>query len=229
MTKRKKCWLAGFFAAVVLLGGCAPGEDLYEITHPTYEGYAPLEMQVTEPLEFPYVIRSASLIVLQMASYEGPVAGENSYEQDVAAILVSNPTGRLVEYAVIEMQQGTRTLNFEIRHLSAGGRILVTERHGQAFSEDPVQACRCTQMVEMQAQTQVSAAAEDGCIMLTNNGESTCTATVFYKSYYPENNFFIGGESRSVTVFDLRPGESRRIEVRDFSKERTRIVAIKTE
>ncbi len=229
MAKGKKCWLAGLFAVSLLLGGCAPGKDLYEAAPSYYDEYVPLQMQAEQLLEFPYVIRTASVVVLQMASYEGPAFDENTYVQDVAAILVSNPMNRTLKYAEIVMHQGDRTLIFEIEHLPAGSRILVPECSGQRFSDAPVVACECTRLMEMETAESISVTAEDGALTVTNNGENPCTATLFYKSYYPENDFLLGGKSRSVTVSDLQAGESRRVELRDFSKERTRLVMIMTE
>lgn len=228
MEKEKRCFLAGVFAAATLLSGCAPGKDLYEDTPLYYDEYVPLEMQTEEPLEFPYVIRDASLVVLELGAYEGP-QNDEAYVCDAAAILVSNPLNRPLEYAEIIMQQGIRTLIFEIEYLPAGSRILVPECSGQRFFDAPVVACECSRLVEMKTADSISVTAEDGALTVTNNGENPCTATLFYKSYYPENDFLLGGKSRSVTVSDLQAGESRRVELRDFSKERTRIVMIITE
>lgn len=230
MRFREKCWIAMSLLAAMTLCACAPRQCAVEPVPEFYRNNdVAAEEPVTAPLELPCVIRNASLIVLQLGSFEGPSADGTRQIRDVAAILVSNPLPRALEYAEIRLRQGTRTLVFEISHLPAGGRILVTERSQQQYSGEPVYECVCTQWMLMHSGNTVCVSGGDGMLTLTNNGESPCDVTLFYKSYYPEDDFLIGGESRSITVEDLQAGESRHVEVADFSLERTRVVAVKTQ
>lgn len=182
-------------------------------------------------LEFPFVLRGTELIVQQLAAYDGsflesggeePVAG-------VAALMIYNPTAQGVAALEVGLVQGEETLHFALTYLPPKSRILVLEKEGKSFSQQPVTACRCTQIVVQDfglQQNHISVAEKNGKLQITNlTTETLFQVVVYHKQYYREGEFYLGGITYQTVVEELSPGESREILPEFYSAGYCRAVA----
>lgn len=167
-------------------------------------------------VEFPYVLRDTGLIAEGLAGYEGPFPEDGSSEEgapvaDAAALMVMNPGKEGVLSALVTITQGEETLRFYLTYLPPGGRVLVVEKDGKRFSRERVTDCRCLLLDRSfgESAPDIPVTETETGLRVENRTEQTVTVTVYYKSYYAPDRFYLGGQTRSVTLKELRPGETR--------------------
>ncbi len=213
----RKWWIvAGVVVAALFwtAADAAPVESKPVFTQPESTGGK--ETAVAEVLEFPIVISGTELIIQHSAGYEGPFLEDSTQEpvSEVMGLMVYNPTPRYVQQAVFQLQQGGRTLFFEITYLPPGSRVLVLEKNGQLYSKDPVHACCCLSLLMLAEPDKPEIAVQEGEGKLTvsNTGQEAAEKiTVYYKQYYEQEGFYLGGRTDSVEIRGLLSGQSREL------------------
>ena len=215
-----KCWvgLSALLAATFgwILRGPASGEEVLRF----YEA-APSDAiwttQGEEALEFPYVLRSAGLIVQHIAQYEGPFLEDGSQEPvaDVAAVMISNPKKQGIRSAEISLWQGGEILEFSLTYLPPGGKVLVLEKNRKRYSQEPITQCVCTalQLGDFYKEKgEITVVEQKDTLVVENRTQRHIEkAVLYYKEYMESGNYYLGGRTRTTVVEDLQPGERRQI------------------
>ncbi len=213
----RKWWIVVGLAVAAFFWTTADAKQEQENPAPAF----PVQTQQTDtqeqtPLEFPAVVRGTGLILQQIARYEGPFLEDDVQEPvcDVMALMVYNPGSQWVCWAQLELQQGERTLVFEIMLLPPGSRVLVLERSGQSYSAQPLSSCRCLslEMAESVESDNVIAQETNGHLEVVNlTQEQVNNVTLYYRQYRPEDGFYLGGRADTCTIETLLPGQCREV------------------
>jgi hypothetical protein len=168
-------------------------------------------------LEFPYVLRSAGLIVQHMVQYEGPFLEDGSQEPvaEVAALMICNPRKQGISRAELVLWQGEEQLEFCITYLPPGGKILVLEKNGKRYSKEAITQCVCAvlQVGDFYEEKGELAVVEQQDVLIVENRTQRFIerVVVYYKEYIQSGNYYLGGRTRTAVLEGLQPGERRQI------------------
>ena len=209
----------------------APPDDDLQFSPPTDAQTVP----ATAPaLELPCVARGSELLVEKIVSYEGDFweDGTNAYAVNIAALVVYNPGPLGVRKAEIVIRQGQRQLAFHISYLPPGSRVLVQERHRNAYVSGSLTQCSCTLLEKADFQNAAVSAestGRDGLLLKNETGNDFSSVTVHYKQYDEAFGMYLGGISYPLTAAPLASGESLQIDPIHYTDGHSRIVLIEAE
>ncbi len=217
-------------AAMGILCGC--DTRIHTIT-PTIWREAAEEEQITAaPLEFPMTPSGSTLVVEELMCYQGPYWEDGSGEQveNVAGLMISNPTNRMVEFAAFVLEQAGERLYFFAYCLPPMSRCLVLEYNKKACEPRCVTACQelCVRWDQQElARQQVDYVGLGPVMTVINRDARQLThVTVRYKQYVKEEDYYLGGAVHSAHVFFLLPEERRAIMPEHYDAGHARIVEI---
>lgn len=164
----------------------------------------------TGGIQLPCFVEQTPLQVLELLSYEGPFLedGSRRYVENVAALVVYNPSDSLLEQGAVKLQQGDRLLVFSFSWIPPGGRVMILESCAKSFSPDPVVSCWGWCLLG-ESNEEVLRVEEVGrtSLAVTNLTDGKLDrAVVWFKDYDPERCLFIGGISHPLEVNSLLPG-----------------------
>lgn len=174
--------------------------------------------QTKQSLQFPFEIPGTTLIAEQIVSYDGLFSeGDDSYHvTNVAALLLHNYGEQGITNAEISLQAGEVQFVFSADTIPAGARILVPEQKGMEFGPKAFTSCSGTQwedksnwcmddVIELEYP-------DMGEVVVTNlTNERLMGICLYYKTYYPEADFYVGGRTLVYRIETLEPGENIRI------------------
>lgn len=230
-----KGWIAAVFAAVMLVWGVSSGEATEEKDiSPDDAGKQTVQTQEPElpALEFPYVVRGTELIVQHFSEYEGPFPLDGSGEplSHVAALMIYNPSNTMIADAQIVVQQDQQTLRFSFTYLPPASRILVLENTGKGYKTAPIVSCSCSYITKgnwnIREET-LEIRENAGRLEVKNtSSEELAAATLYYKQYISDGDFYLGGETWDYTVKDIALGEHREFLPKLYAPGYTKIVAV---
>ena len=230
-----KGWLAAALGVALLVWGISSGEaveEKEEIFQDTPQVSEQTTQEEAPALEFPYLVRGTGLIVEQFAKYEGPYPMDGSGEPlaHVAALMIYNPGKDMIADAQILVRQGQETLRFSFTYLPPASKILVLENGGKAYETKPVTGCSCTYITKGSwGDSKESLGVDegkDGLQVENISGRPIFCATLYYKQYISQGDFYIGGETRECLLYDLAPGECREILPEMYAPGYTKVVAV---
>ncbi len=231
-------WVICAASAAMLLAAVAwRAMDMPELSDsvPAFAAETAGESQTGEPAAqsvFPWALEDNGLVVEALASYEGPYWEDGSDEpvSGVAALMLYNPSGRVVEYAAVAVEQGMDTLYFFVSWLPPESRCLVLEKNRAAYSCQAVTGCRALLTCWGGGETdapQLEIGWEDLRMAVTNCSAATVPdVTVHYKMYAPSDGCYLGGIAYSVHLTALLPGQKRLVTAYHFAPETGKVVAI---
>ena len=220
-------WMAAIF--VLLFGGlcgCALPEKLPESTMPT------VITQPAKPLEFPYTLPDSTLVVEELVSYRGDYWEDGSGElvEDVAGIMLYNPTNRMVEFEAVVLEQGSETLYFFVYQLPPMSRCLVLERNKKVCAPESVTECRelSTRWNHQElSRERVNYVGLGPTLTIVNRDSAEQKhITVRYKRYVKEGDYYLGGIAYSAHLFCLQPEEQRIVMPEHYQAGKAKIVSI---
>lgn len=186
----------------------------------------------TEPLKFPLELESSSLVAEEIVCYEGEFweDGSGRYVENVAGLMLYNPTDRLIEFAAFALKQEETTLYFFVHHLPPQSRCLVMEKNGQACNAEKIIQCR--ELTVRWSHQELSREQIDyvglGPIMTIVNRDSRelSHVVVRYKRYVSGDDYYLGGTVFSVHLFNLQTEERREVQSEQYITSDARIVGI---
>ena len=165
-------------------------------------------------ISFPYTIEGTDLVVEKISSYKGYFIEDGSDKKvsNVAAIVLKNE-GDNLEFAGIGISQGERSLGFSASQIPAGATVIVLEQNGASYSSDPYYTATAT--TKSADKFEMS----EKLVSVKDNGKNAITVTnisdkklsevkVFFKSYLPDKDAYVGGITYTMTLTDLEPGTS---------------------
>ena len=233
MKKKNKRWIIGGGISLIVL--CVMG---MLILHSPARKQEPVEQpedaQVQEGM-FPYRIPDTSLVIQKVRPYDG-VFIEDGSDREVAmisAIVVENAGDEYIEYAKISMECNGKPLLYELKTLEPKGVIIVQESTAAAYEEG--EYCNCSAEIATMGSLDMS---EDyveieetntGSIRITNiSGKDIPSIRIFYKYYNNETKVLLGGITYTISVTDMKKGETREVIPSHYEKGVSRIMMVRT-
>ena len=183
-------------------------------------------------LEFPQTLPDSTLIVEAIVHYQGRYweDGSGDMVQDVAGIMLYNPTDRMIEFEAIALEQEGEQLYFFAYQLPPQSRCLVLERKRKTCEAQKISACR--ELSTRWGHQEFSRERVDyvglGPLLTIVNRDSGQQEhiTVRYKQYVKEGDYYLGGVAYSAHLFALQPEERRTVTPEHYHAGKARIVAI---
>ena len=223
---KKRVFIAALAAS--LLCGC--GRRDFPENIPFFES-APITALEANALTFPVEIPDVPLVAEELISYQGPYWEDGSGEQveNVAALMVYNPTEQMVQSAVFAVDAKQGTLYFYVSRLPPESRCLVLEKNRKGYISG-VSDCRLLSVrwihSELSAQ-QVNYVGLGPVVTITNREERMYSKVlVWYKRYVPEEGYYLGGSAYSACLLHLQPGEQRILKPQMYDSSCARVVRI---
>lgn len=156
------------------------------------------------------------IAIRRLNAYDGPFLEDGSDEtvSNVLALQFRNDGEQDVQYAEYVFDINGEEVAFKLSNLPAGQRCVVLAANRHAFNANEVLKLKS----RLVAHVDYLPTADDQ-LLLVNNGDDTITvmnltdheiplARVFYKTYYAEQESFIGGITYSVELKNLPAGGS---------------------
>lgn len=236
--QRKLCYIA--LSAVILIAFGRMGRNLTITPSASMPGFAkPTEK--TEDifwgqrnLELPFQLEENGLIAERRFSYSGTYWEDGSDEDvtGVAALMIFNPTDRMVEFAGIALEHAGGTEFFFVYCLPPNSRCLVLEKHRADYSVEPIQKCRglITRWGDMTPESmEMAVALTDWGVTVKNRTYHTYDhVAVYYKMYVQQGDFYLGGVCYSAHMYSLEPKGSQWRPVYHVPEGITKVVAVET-
>ena len=164
----------------------------------------PTEPEVTEALDLEY---------LQFGRYNGAFVEDGTDEQveNVAVVLIKNPTEAFLEYAHVEFEIGAQTAQFDVRGLPPGAAAWVLETNRMVIPEGSVfnllDELTSFSVYEGVGMDDLSLVMETGAITVRNTSSQTMTNVyIYYRQTHTDGNY-LGGIAYRVLVETLKPDE----------------------
>jgi hypothetical protein len=173
------------------------------------------------------------IAIRRLNAYTGPLFedGSDADVSNVLALQFRNDGAQAVQYAEYVFDINGEEVAFKLSNLPAGQRCVVLAANRHAFNAGEVLKLKS----RMVAQVETLPTADDQ-LLLVNNSDNTITvmnltdhniplARVFYKTYYAEQDSFIGGITYTVEIRNIPAGgSSGAIAPSHFSAEMSRFV-----
>lgn len=217
------------FVTMGVLCGCtgekAPLTTVAHLTPPT-------ETQQIRTVTFPQTLEDGTLVAEALSNYQGVFWEDGSGDavENVAALMLFNPTDRMVEFVSVALEQGGKQLYFFAYRLPPQSRCLVLEYNRTACRELPVTDCRelCVRWDRQEySREQVDYIGLGPRMTIINRaGQLLEHVTVWYKQYVGQEGYYLGGAAYSAHLFFLQPKERRNIYPEYYDAGHARIVAI---
>lgn len=199
---------------------------------PTFVREAVTKATKTEPLKFPLKLENSTMVAEEIVCYQGAFweDGSGQYVENVAGLMLYNPTDRLIEFAAFALKEKEKTLYFFVHHLPPKSRCLVLEKNGQSCNGEEITQCR--ELSVRWSHQELSRDRIDyvglGQIMTIVNREprELSHVVVRYKRYVPDGDYYLGGTVFSAHLFNLRTEERREVQPEHYITSDARIVGI---
>lgn len=215
--------MVSILLAAVLLAGCGGQATPRMVAEPSTE---------SQGLALPLTLAEGGLVVEEIFQYSGEYWENGIPEtvENVAAILISNPGRRMIEYAAIRLECGSRQLHFFLYDLPPGEKCLVLEKEGKALCGDVTAATflGIRWCVYDLAPEQMRWVGRDETILVGNDtGRDMQALCLRYKRYDENRGCFLGGISFSVRT-ELVAGQERVLTPLHYRAGCCRVVQIET-
>ena len=181
-------------------------------------------------VQFPYELDGENLVITSFASYDGFFFEDGSGDPvaDIACIVVENRGSTGYYDLMIQLLTNEGIAVFPCPVLPAGGRVLIPEKN--RMQRRNLEARRIVYSCGTGGESCPDVAvfeAEAGMLCIQNQGEQDYERlTVYYKSFFPEDDLLIGGEGFSLTVSDLKKGESRTVAAEHYLPGASKVIWI---
>ena len=176
----------------------------------------------------------ASLKIQRIQGYTGIFIEDGSDKEvkNVAAIQVKNTSNKAVEYAEIELYNGSKKLVFAVSTLPANSSAVVMEKNKTTFSSSKGVTYGKTTVAYADKLEKSSAVSctkvENNGIKVTNkSGKDIPCVRIFYK-YKSDDGYYVGGITYTAKIEDLKAGKSQTVYPSHFASDGGEIMMVKT-
>lgn len=180
---------------------------------------------------FPIAVADTYLIAQYPVLYEGPYIEDGSaeYVVDVAAIVLFNTARTGIEQAKVELLWDGGKYVFEVQMLPPRRAVMVLDKTRQKFQEHSWIDCVGVQKTGegewLKQQELVVEETGDIEIKVQNMTDQTMyDIRIYYKSYLPTTQLYIGGITYCAGVETLAPGACVKIQPYHYVKDYSEIV-----
>ena len=185
-------------------------------------------------ISFPYVIESANIVVEQISPYSGYFIEDGSDESvsNIAAIVVTNNGGDL-DFVGIGISQDDRNLAFSASQIPAGATVIIQEQSRASYTNGNYYSCTATttESEGFSNATDTITVSDNGnnSFDVTNIGEETISEVkVYFKSYLPEEDVYVGGITYSATLTDIEPQTAVTVDSSHYDSQYSTIIEVVT-
>ena len=166
-------------------------------------------------VEYPAEIPGTRLVALNLVCYDGPFLEDDLQDEmtEITGVILENGGELGISEGLVRILQDGRELQFRFSQLPPGGKILVLEQDGQQYFPGV-----CTEIdgwvIEdkcgwyWETLLQIEELPPGGVAIHNITDAHMGEVKLFYKAYYPVDDFYIGGKSYIITAEDLLPGET---------------------
>lgn len=217
MIRRGFLLVCGFFmSGVVFYGLCV---------------HAAAQMAGPESPETPYQVPGTSLIVLSAESYSGIYVEDGTTElvENVAAVVLRNDGPCTVARGEVTLCFDKTQWRFVFTVLPPGASVFVMEADRQHFSRDLPKSCTGWAAYEklLPCPELLAFPMEDSVWVVNSGPLSTGPIQIQFKSYDEKREMYLGGITYEINLMPLQPGERRQTMPWYYSREESRIVAVR--
>ena len=178
--------------------------------------------------EFPLEVSGTPLRVLQLTEYKGPFLEEPGSKKVVhtTVLVLENIGGMYISRGAVVVQKGEQNLVFELRDIPPGAKVLVLEKDAQLLSTNLELLCYGWVKEEYPEQNHwIRWNRSGGRIAVTNTSDHVLDVLeLCWKRSGEAGDIYIGGVSFQTILRDVRPGETRLVDLPDGWHEQAKIV-----
>ncbi len=212
-----------------LLCGCSPQSPSQT---PTFLKEIIAKATQAEPVAFPLNLGNNSLVAEKVVCYQGAYweDGSGEYVENVAGLMLYNPTDRMIEFAAFALEQENTTLYFFVHYLPPDSRCLVLEKNRRSCNPEQITQCRelnirWSRQELSREQIDYVGVGEDMTIV-NRDPRMLDHVVVRYKRYLPREDYYLGGMVFSVHLLNLTTEERRTVRPEHYKTTDARIVGI---
>ena len=166
-----------------------------------------------KPLSFPIPISCTSLVVEDLAAYDGPFYEDESGREvcNVAALMLRNAGDQIVPYAHVVLHSADGTYVFDGFMIPSGATVLIPEKNARKLSSIIVENCFGWSTV-LQENDRYD-------ISVTQTGSKELTVTncsdvqihdliLYHKTFLEDFGFYMGGRAFETQIESIAPGQT---------------------
>ncbi|MBU5337260.1 hypothetical protein [Intestinibacter bartlettii] len=188
----------------------------------------------SKSISLPYTIASTGMKIKSIGQYSGSFVedGSDKSVSNVLSIVVTNTSGKDLQYGEIKLKAGSKTATFKLTNVPSGKSVLALETSGMKYSS----GTNYTYAEATYAQTnmsmnsgKVSVSTEDSKVTIKNiSGKDLGTVYVYYKNL-DKSGAYLGGITYRVKFDDVKKGDTLTQSTKHFSKSNSKIIMVDTE
>ena len=186
----------------------------------------------TASVTFPFSFPDSPLIAEELRCFQGQYweDGSGDHVENVAGLMLYNPTNRMIEFASVAIQQAGQQLYFFVYRLPPNSRCLVLEYQKKPYISQAVTACRelCVRWGNQElSREQIDYVGTESVMTVINRDSGQLDhVTVWYKQYVASEDYYLGGKAYSAHLFFLQPEERRTLQPEHYHAGHARVVGI---
>lgn len=225
---RQFIWI---IVVLCLLSGCTAQSESRAFQS---SGSQTEEILADMSLKFPYTLPDG-LVAEQLISYTGEYWEDGSGErvEQVAALMIYNPTDQLLGFGAFAVEQDGQQLYFFVHRLPPKGRCLILEYKKNTCKPEKVLACRELR-VRWEHPDFSREQVDYVCLgpdmtVINRDARVLNQVTVWYKLYDRAGGYYIGGIAYAAYLHAMQPEERRTVRPEHYDTSDARIVGIEYE
>lgn len=189
---------------------------------------------VENVISFPYEIADSGVKLKYLNGYSGIFVEDGSDEEvkNVAALLVENTSKKAIEYGVIKLKAGEKTLEFVFSGLPADSSVIVMEANGEKYDKswkciyEDSSFAYLDELSMLESDFEIKKSSDNSIVITNKTDEKIKSLRVFYK-YQLDSGEYVGGITYTVNISDLDAKESRTIYPKHFSSDGSVIIMVR--
>lgn len=185
-------------------------------------------------ISLPYTIATTGMKIKSIGQYSGSFVedGSDRSVSNVLSIVVTNTSGKDLQYGEIKLKAGSKTATFKLTNVPSGKSVLALETSGMKYSS----GTNYTYADATYAQTNMSmnsskvrVSTEDSKVTIKNiSGKDLGTVYVYYKNL-DKSGAYLGGITYRVKFENVKSGDTLTQSTKHFSKSNSKIIMVDTE
>ena len=158
--------------------------------------------------------------------------GSDKSVSNVLSIVVTNKSGKDLQYGEIKLKAGSKTATFKLTNIPSGKSVLALETSGMKYSSSTnytyAEATYAQTNMSMNS-SKVSVSTADSKVTIKNiSGKDLGTVYVYYKNL-DKSGAYLGGITYRVKFENVKSGDKLTQSTKHFSKSNSKIIMVDTE
>lgn len=185
-------------------------------------------------ISLPYTIASTGMTIKNIGQYTGSFVedGSDKSVSNVLSIVVTNTSGKDLQYGEIKLKAGSKTATFKLTNIPSGKSALALETSGMKYSSSTnytyAEATYAQTNMSMNS-SKVSVSTADSKVTIKNiSGKDLGTVYVYYKNL-DKSGAYLGGITYRVKFENVKSGDTLTQSTKHFSKSNSKIIMVDTE